>query len=146
MTPLNYPSIRHVTKSRSILFKVGVQLQRDQCQNFSLGHNFMDTPLIEAKLLKNAASKFSVNLAMSPQKVTFLKKPPFSNLSSYCSDSVSVTIKIIKQKTESDKPVGLTRLWGSVYGSISTNFPWRNHHHPRSLAAIIFGDGLFFLK
>ena len=98
------------------MFKVGVQLQRDQCQNFSLGHNFMDTPLIEAKLLKNAASKFSVNLAMSPQKVTFLKKPPFSNLSSYCSDSVSVTIKIIKQKTESDKPVGLTRLWGSVEG------------------------------
>ena len=51
---------------------------------------------------------------MSPQIDDFLKKPPFLNLSSYCSGSVSVTIRIIKQKTQSDKPVGLTWLWSSV--------------------------------
>ena len=67
---------------------------------------------------------------MSPQKVTFLKKPPFSNLSSYCSDSVSVTIRIIKQKTESDKPVGLTRLWGSVLW-------WNEHLYPKTTLALI---------
>ena len=57
---------------------------------------------------------FSTNLTMSPQIDDFLKKPPFLNLSSYCSGSVSVTIRIIKQKTQSDKPVGLTWLWSSV--------------------------------
>ena len=35
-------SIWRVTKNRSILFEIGVQLQRDQCQNFISGHNFMD--------------------------------------------------------------------------------------------------------
>ena len=57
---------------------------------------------------------FSTNLTMSPQIDDFLKKAPFLNLSSYCSGSVSVTIRIIKQKTQSDKPVGLTWLWSSV--------------------------------
>ncbi len=57
---------------------------------------------------------FSTNLTMSPQIDDFLKKPPLLNLSSYCSGSVSVTIRIIKQKTQSDKPVGLTWLWSSV--------------------------------
>ena len=51
---------------------------------------------------------------MSPHYSNFLKKPPLSNLSSNCSESVSVTIKIIKHKTQSAKPVGLTPLWGSV--------------------------------
>ena len=57
---------------------------------------------------------FSTNLTMSPQIDDFLKKAPFLNLSSYCSGSVSVTIRIIKQKTQSAKPVGLTWLWSSV--------------------------------
>ena len=56
----------------------------------------------------------STNLTMSPQIDDFLKKPPLLNLSSYCSGSVSVTIRIIKQKTQSDKPVGLPWLWSSV--------------------------------
>ena len=34
--------IWHVTKSGSILLDIGVPLQRDQCQNFSSGHNVMD--------------------------------------------------------------------------------------------------------
>ena len=57
---------------------------------------------------------FFRNLVMSPHYSNFLKKPPLSNLSSNCSESVSVTIKIIKHKTQSDKPVGLTWLWSSV--------------------------------
>ena len=51
---------------------------------------------------------------MSPHESSFLKKPPLSNLFSNCSDSVSVTIKIIKQKTQKAKPVGLTPPWDSV--------------------------------
>ena len=51
---------------------------------------------------------------MSPHESSFLKKPPLSNLFSNCSDSVSVTIKIIKQKTQKAKPVGLTSPWDSV--------------------------------
>ena len=51
---------------------------------------------------------------MSPHYSNFLKKPPLSNLSSNCSESVSVTIKIIKHKTQSAKPVGLTPPWDSV--------------------------------
>ena len=31
-----------VTKDRSISFEIGAWQQRDQCQNFSSGHNFMD--------------------------------------------------------------------------------------------------------
>ena len=57
---------------------------------------------------------FFTNLTMSPQIDDFLKKPPLLNLSSYCSGSVSVTIRIIKQKTQSDKSLGLTWLWSSV--------------------------------
>ena len=51
---------------------------------------------------------------MSPHESSFLKKPPLSNLFSNCSDSVSVTIKIIKQKTQKAKPVRLTPPWDSV--------------------------------
>ena len=57
---------------------------------------------------------FFRNLVMSPHYSNFLKKPPLSNLSSNCSESVSVTIKIIKHKTQSAKPVGLTPPWDSV--------------------------------
>ena len=32
----------HVTNNRAISFEIGNQHQPDQCQNFSLGHNFMD--------------------------------------------------------------------------------------------------------
>ena len=59
---------------------------------------------------------FCRNLLMSPHYSNFLKKPPLSNLSSNCSESVSVTIKIIKHKTQSAKPVGLTPPWDSVVG------------------------------
>ena len=52
---------------------------------------------------------------MSPHYSNFLKKPPLSNLSSNCSESVLVTIKIIKHKTQSAKPVGLTPPWDSVF-------------------------------
>ena len=44
----------------------------------------------------------------------FSQKAPLSNLSSNCSESVLVTIKIIKHKTQSAKPVGLTPPWDSV--------------------------------
>ena len=57
---------------------------------------------------------FFRNLVMSPHYSNFLKKPPLSNLSSNCSESVLVTIKIIKHKTQSAKPVGLTPPWDSV--------------------------------
>ena len=56
---------------------------------------------------------------MSPHESSFLKKPPLSNLSSNCSESVSVTIKIIKHKTQSDKPVRLTPPWDSVQGLLA---------------------------
>ena len=42
---LNYPLFCHVTNSRGISSEVVAQQQRDQCQNFSLGHNFMDKTL-----------------------------------------------------------------------------------------------------
>ena len=32
----------HVTNHRAISSEISAQRQRDQCQNFSLGHNFMD--------------------------------------------------------------------------------------------------------
>ena len=53
---------------------------------------------------------------MSPQISWFFKKPPFSFLSDYWNGYVLVTIRWTKQKIRSDKPVGLTSLWGSVPG------------------------------
>ena len=44
----------------------------------------------------------------------FFKRPPLQNLSDNWNGHVSVTIIWIKQKIQSDKPVGLTSLWGSV--------------------------------
>ena len=73
-------------------------------------------PLIANKtVLFSFPNLFFRNLLMSPHYSNFLKKPPLSNLSSHCSESVSVTIKIIKHKThQSAKPVGLTPPWDSV--------------------------------
>ena len=53
-------------------------------------------------------------LGLSPQIGSFSKKAPFSFLSGYWNGHVLVTIRWIKQKIRSDKPVGLTSLWSSV--------------------------------
>ena len=80
---------------------------------------FTIIPLIaNKKVLFLFPNLFFRNLVMSPHESSFLKKPPLSNLFSNCSDSVSVTIKIIKQKTQSAKPVGLTPPWDSVFPAL----------------------------
>ena len=48
-----------VTKDRSISFERGAWQQRDRCQNFSSGHNFMDNTFDWSKIRKK-------NMAMSP--------------------------------------------------------------------------------
>ena len=42
-----------VTKNRLIPFKIGDQQQRDLCQNFSSGHNFMDKSVYFSQVNKN---------------------------------------------------------------------------------------------
>ena len=80
-------------------------------------------PLIANKtVLFSFPNLFFRNLLMSPHYSNFLKKPPLSNLSSHCSESVSVTIKIIKHKTQSAKPVGLTPPWDSVCRALRLYF------------------------
>ena len=49
----------------------------------------------------------------------FFQKSTLLNSSSNCSDLISVTIKKIKYKTQSDKLFGLTRLWSSVLQLVS---------------------------
>ena len=71
-------------------------------------------PLIANKTVLFLFPNLFLSVVMSPHYSNFLKKPPLSNLFSNCSESVSVTIKIIKHKTQSAKPVGLTPPWDSV--------------------------------
>ena len=78
MAQLNYPWNFHVTKSRSISFEIGAQHQRDQCQNFSLGHNFMDKTFDWSKISKNWFHKIIHKFGSVTTKwLVFQKAPPF---------------------------------------------------------------------
>ena len=78
MAHSNYPWILNVTKSRSISFEIGAQQQRDQCQNFSLGHNFMDKTFDWSKISKNWFHKIIHKFGSVTTKwLVFQKAPPF---------------------------------------------------------------------
>ena len=78
MAQLNYPWNLHVTKSRSILLEIGAQHQRDQCQNFSLGHNFMNKTFDWSKISKNWFHKIIHKFGSVTTKwLVFQKAPPF---------------------------------------------------------------------
>ena len=60
-----------VTKFWSISYEMGTQHQRDQCQNFSLGHNFCDITVgccqINKKMTPKNYQLISHQFGMSPR-------------------------------------------------------------------------------
>ena len=74
---MNYPPFRHVTKSRGISSEVVAQQQRDQCQNFSLGHNFMDKTLKYFSRSENLPLKIIHIIDRVTTNWSFFQKAPF---------------------------------------------------------------------
>ena len=96
MAQLNYPWNFHVTKSRSISFEIGAQHQRNQCQNFSLGHNFMNKTFDWSKISENWFHKIIHKFWLCHHKmVDNLKWPLLTALA-----TINGTVSKIVTKTE----------------------------------------------
>ena len=67
-----------VTKHWSVSYEQATQQQRDQCQNFSLGHRFVTIPLIVANAVKNGLSKLFITFGKSPRIGLYLLKLVFN--------------------------------------------------------------------
>ena len=80
--------------------KFATQQQRDQCQNFSLGHRFVTIPLIVANAVKNGLSKLFITFGKSPRIGLYLLKLVFNCEETSAKILVLVTILWIKSLNE----------------------------------------------
>ena len=76
MVSLNYSKSCPVTKNGCVLFEIGDQLHRDQCQKFSWGNNFMVITSNCLKIIKKLLHKIIYQFGYVTTNNVILKKSP----------------------------------------------------------------------